>query len=176
MMRLIPVAMFLCILFIQPADAQSSPQSSGKTPPVVAREGVITGRVVGEDGQPIGKAMIEFYSISAKPAWFPPVPSETDGNFKLTGLLPAPYVLNTFVPGYVVDRRSRGGEFHRIGEHVTLNLVKGGVITGQVTDATGEPMVGARVIPKLVRDLDGNPVQMRSENSLRSRMTDDRGI
>src|SRR5262249_48595509 len=129
-----------------------------------------------EDGQPIAKAMIESNSIAAKPARFPPVSTDADGNFKLTGLVPSLYVLRTFVPGYVVDRRSRGIEFHRIGEHITFNMIKGGVITGQVTDANGEPMVGIRVTPKIVRDLDDSPVEIWDENYSWSRLTDDRGI
>src|SRR5262245_62973831 len=101
MMQMIFIAVFLCLALIHPADAQSSPPSSNKTPPPAAREGMITGRVIGEDGRPIAKAKIESYSIGTKPAWFPPVITDSDGNFKLSGLAPAPYVLDTYVPGYV---------------------------------------------------------------------------
>jgi hypothetical protein len=48
------------------------------------------------------------------------------------------------------------------------------VITGKVTTLTGEPMVGVKVIPYFVKDLDGSPD--RRQFGGRSGQTDDRGV
>jgi hypothetical protein len=48
------------------------------------------------------------------------------------------------------------------------------VITGRVTTLTGEPMVGVKVIPYIVKDLDGSPD--RRQFGVRSGQTDDRGV
>jgi hypothetical protein len=48
------------------------------------------------------------------------------------------------------------------------------VITGRVTTLTGEPMVGVKVIPYIVKDLDGSPDQ--EQFGVRSGQTDDRGV
>ncbi len=170
-MRRVICLVFL-LVFSQAASsrAQSPPRTPG------AREGVITGRVMGEDGQPIARAKVEAYSIGPKSTRPQPAVTDAEGNFKLSGLAPAAYVLSTSIPGYVVERRSRELEFHRIGEHVALDLVRGGVITGRVIDVSGEPMVGVRVRPRCVRDLEGNPTAFDTAGYGFTRVTDDRGI
>ena len=44
----------------------------------------------------------------------------------------------------------------KVGDNVTLRMSKGGVITGAVTDAAGEPLVGLSVRVVKVRDLEGS--------------------
>ena len=53
-------------------------------------------------------------------------------------------------------------------------MIRGGVITGRVTTAEGEPMVGAQVSATNARDSEGNP--FRRQYPTRPRITDDRGI
>jgi hypothetical protein len=53
-------------------------------------------------------------------------------------------------------------------------LVKGGVITGRVTNSDGQPMVGVGVSATMVRDTEGYSVRDAPEGD--PRMTDDRGI
>ena len=55
-----------------------------------------------------------------------------------------------------------------------LALVKGGVITGRVTNASGAPVVAVQVLARRVRDAEGRLV--RSDPFSRIRPTDDRGI
>jgi hypothetical protein len=57
---------------------------------------------------------------------------------------------------------------------VTINLIKGGVITGTVTSPTGEPMVQAGVRAILVRDATGKPPTVPRVPL--ERVTDDRGV
>jgi hypothetical protein len=56
--------------------------------------------------------------------------------------------------------------------------VRGGVITGRVTNADGEPVVGVPVLAKCLGAKDGKPLPATHDSYefSRSRMTDDRGI
>src|SRR5262249_21221877 len=67
---------------------------------------------------------------------------------------------------------------YRVGENVIIQMVRGGVITGRVTDEFGAPVVGARVSANRVRDPEGNPdSSVPTMNEMYSyRMTDDRGV
>jgi hypothetical protein len=51
-------------------------------------------------------------------------------------------------------------------------MIKGGAITGRVTNAMGEPLISVQVNPMMTRDAEGNPVR----GGGRSRFTDDRGV
>jgi hypothetical protein len=145
------------------------------------REGVISGRVVAEDGQPLTGASVTAVavgkaSISAIVSGTQAVKCDAEGNFKVTELAHGVYSLLVGAPGYVnVTDQSRK---YRIGENVVINLVRGGVITGRVTDEFGEPVIGVRVSADRVRDSEGRPDTVgNSLNTLNTpRMTDDRGI
>jgi hypothetical protein len=82
------------------------------------------------------------------------------------------------LPGFVSaqDAAIESGEskFYRLGDSVNISLVKGGVITGIVRDANGEPVVGISVRAVRLRDAMGRAVPHAFPSS--SRMTDDRGI
>jgi hypothetical protein len=103
--------------------------------------------------------------------------TDEDGNFKFTGLAPRVYSVIAFsVKGYVprsipVNERQDGG-YHHIGANVTITMVKGGVITGRVTNSIGEPLISVQVNATMTRDADGNPVR---GGGGRPRFTDDRG-
>src|SRR6185436_6790311 len=65
--------------------------------------------------------------------------------------------------------------YYRLGDTVRIQLVRGGVITGNVTNAAGEPVIGVSVRASIIRDPQG---QVPKTNSLyfMERQTDDRGI
>src|SRR5262245_39472608 len=131
-----------------------------------AQTGVITGRVVAEDGGGLSKV-----NVSAHPAYAglrnagSPLSTTTDeeGNFKFTGLTPRAYSISVreaggYVPPYIPGS---GTTYYRIGDHAVVTMIRGGVITGRVATANGEPMVGAQVIATLTRDVEGNPLRRR---------------
>jgi len=75
-------------------------------------------------------------------------------------------------PGAVTSK------YVHVGDSVTIRMIRGGVITGRVTNASGEPVVGISIETTRVRDGNGrqlpggmNPVDLGS-----SRRTDDRGV
>jgi len=164
--------LFLCLTQIAYAQSTPAQANDGKQP---RRDGVITGRVTGDDGQPVAGATVEIFGVSPQRNWVPPVTTDAEGNFKFTGLAPAPYYVSARAPGYVIDL-NRASESHRIGEHLTFNLVRGGVITGRVTDANGEPLVEAQVTPRRISDLEGRSTRQSMESYRRTRLTDDRGV
>src|SRR5262245_11044330 len=141
------------------------------------REGVITGRIAA-DGRPVAGAKVFVHSTGGKIGDMQTTASDADGVFKMTGLGPAPYSVSTMVPGYVEQSGPPKPRTYRIGENVTINLIKGGVITGRVTDEFGEPMVGARVVAQKVRTPEGKPDLGANMMAVASsgRETDDRGI
>src|SRR5262245_31023008 len=164
--------LFLCLTQIAYAQSTAAQANDGKQP---RRDGVITGRVTGDDGQPVAGATVEIFGASPQRNWVPPATTDAEGNFTFTGLAPASYYVSARAPGYVVDLNS-ASESHRIGEHLTLNLVRGGVITGRVTDAYGEPLVEANVTPRKIRDLEERSTRHSMESYRQTRLTDDRGV
>jgi Carboxypeptidase regulatory-like domain len=139
-----------------------------------AQTGVITGRVVAEDGVDMSNVLVTLYPARAGG----PLSTTTDkdGDFKFSGLTPRAYrVYVQGTRGYV--RQSipgSGTTYYRVGDHAVITMIRGGVITGRVTTANGELMVGARVTATMTRGDEGDPFT-RSYYVL-SRKTDDRGV
>jgi len=114
-----------------------------------------------------------------------PVTSDADGSFELTSLQPGAYTISASSPGYVLSEQD-SKTFYRPGDVATLNLIKGSVITGKVTNSSGEPVVGALIRAIKTREPDESPVRVRGSigsqisDSLAMFLgpykTDDRGI
>ncbi len=167
----------LCAAPVRVAIAQAGARENAEAASQGRRDGVITGRVVNDTGRPVAGAPILVIRAGVKiTSGMQPSTADDEGNFKATGLGPGSYMISTNVPGYVVPRTDSESDYHRPGESVTVNLVKGGVVTGRVTDPYGEPMVGVRAQAFKVRGLEGGQkylVSLRDENG---RLTDDRGV
>ncbi|HEV7373271.1 MAG TPA: carboxypeptidase-like regulatory domain-containing protein [Pyrinomonadaceae bacterium] len=142
--------------------------------------GKITGRVIGEDGRPMPDAVISVYRSYARVPG-PPKTATTDseGKFQALDLSPGLYTVNATLPGFVTtpDPATETGEarYYRLGDSVNVSLVKGGVITGTVRDANGEPVVAVVVRAVRLRDANGR-VLPRVFFYSQPRITDDRGI
>lgn len=106
--------------------------------------------------------------------------SDEDGNYKLTGLAAGRFAILPLAKSYLVLGGSRYKEGVNVaeGEAITkidFTLVRGGVVTGRITDAEGHPLIGERVSVVLK---DGTPdagPQMAMLGSSRNQ-TDDRGV
>jgi hypothetical protein len=175
-MKALPLIL-LCAAPVRVAIAQAGARENTEAAPQGRRDGVITGRVVNDMGRPVAGAPILVIRAGVKfTSGLQTSTADDEGNFKATGLGPGSYMISTNVPGYVVPRTDSESDYLRPGESVTVNLVKGGVITGRVTDPYGEPMVGVRAQAFKVRGLEGGQkysVSLRGENG---RLTDDRGV
>jgi hypothetical protein len=148
-----------------------------------AQTGEIIGRVVTEDGSGLPGVTVTLSPVAADRRTAPRgsqnrTSTDEDGNFKFSGLAPLVYSVSaSSVKGYVqspvpVSERQDSG-YHRIGANVTIIMIKGGAITGRVTNAMGEPLIGVQVNAAMARGAEGS--QDRG-GSGRMKFTDDRGI
>src|SRR5262245_40685449 len=135
----------LCATPVLIATAQTGAKETAEAASRPRRDGVITGRIVNDAGRPVAGAPILVIKAGVKiTSGIQTATADDEGNFKVTGLGPGSYTISTNIPGYVVARADSERDYHRPGENITINLIKGGVITGRVTDPYGEPMVGVR--------------------------------
>jgi hypothetical protein len=138
--------------------------------------GAITGRVVADDGQPVRHATISISSMGGGGRRLTVV-SDEDGNFQAEGLDQVPYTVSATAPGYVLDpKKRREANYSFVGQPVTITMMRGGVITGKVTGATGDPIIRIAVRAIRVRDETGRPDNTAVGNFRPQRMTDDRGV
>lgn len=172
-----------------------APRAADRTTPAKEKTTSANGRIKGRitaDGRAVAEASVLVFPVniagnmeSAVTTLFSPVISDSEGKFELTTLRPGAYTISASSPGYVLsDQDSK--TFYRPGDTATLTLVKGGVITGKVTNASGDPLVGATVRAIKVREMDDKPP--RATGGLVSQLsevmgqllgpykTDDRGI
>ncbi|MBA2732323.1 MAG: carboxypeptidase regulatory-like domain-containing protein [Acidobacteria bacterium] len=142
--------------------------------------GAITGYVVSEDGRPLADAAIYLNKAYAR-APGPPLTATTDsqGRFRAANLESGLYSVSARLPGFTtaeVVTDVNDFKYYRLGDSVNLTLVKGGVITGTVRDANGDPVVAVSVRAVRVRDGAGRASANRSYGFSPERMTDDRGV
>jgi len=138
--------------------------------------GAITGRVVDENGQPVINATVYIRPATITPSGYQPVPTDRDGAFQINDLDPGDYYLHPTMPGYTSPLREPGAAaqtIYRLGDSATLTLIKGGVVTGTVANANGDPIVVTIVRAQMVRDANGRRV---TNGPNRERTTDDRGV
>jgi len=129
-----------------PAMAQTSTTSSAKS-------GTISGRVVTESGRPLPNANVIVRRAGSVDLANTITNTDRDGRFELSGLQPVSYRVDAWLQGYaprVRDHEDPQAGIYRAGDSVTLVLTKGGVITGTVTNQTGEPVVGVMVRAQIV--------------------------
>src|SRR6185437_14050318 len=108
--------------------------------------------------------------------------TDEDGNYKLTGLTAGQFTILPLAKAYVVASGSSYKEASQSvnvaeGEAITkidFVLVRGGVVTGRITDPEGHPLIGERVSIAL-KDSTPDPNAQFAFGSNRYQ-TDDRGI
>ena len=108
--------------------------------------------------------------------------TDEDGNYKLTGLTAGKFTILALAKSYVV---ASGSGFKEPGQSVNLvegeavtkvdfALVRGGVVTGRITDADGHPIIGEQV-NLVLKDSSPDPRAQFMFGATRNQ-TDDRGI
>lgn len=170
------IFLLITVLFLASALSRGtkaqSPAAETTTAPTT---GTITGRVLSETGQPLPNATVV---VRASYYTTPPRTTQTDseGNFQVGNLDAQLYLVTAALASYVSPPRDieTPQTNYRIGESVALTLIKGGVITGTVTSAEGEPLVQVAVRVTLIRDANGQPPRSAANTQLR--LTDDRGV
>lgn len=142
----------------------------------------VAGRVTdGERGAPGVTVMLIFNEPAQRFRLAGRAKTDADGRFLLTNIAPGRYQIMPVAPAYVVAGL---GTNYPPGRPLTLNageevkdidfqMEAGGVITGRITDADGNPVVAEPVMPTPVEQNIGGP---RLTFDQRDQMTDDRGV
>ena len=163
-----------------PAAAATPPPGSEAT--ASSTYGAITGRVVSEDGP------LPFVSITVLPVsinnnlnrnrgnTIRTATTDAEGSFKVDGLRASAWNVIANAQGYVVEPPpdESASPFYRIGETATIRMTKGGVITGRVLNAAGEPLIAVPVSVQYVRDAQGRTASGGGNGG--GFQTDDRGV
>ncbi len=138
--------------------------------------GTINGRVVSESGQPVAGATVFVRALNS-PTQGRTTASDNEGNFQVNNLDSSLYTISAMVPAYTTAPRDPDAPpvYYRVGDTVRLELIRGGVITGTVTNMGGEPVVAVRVRAYMVRDAKGQSARGMIL-SFGERPADDRGI
>ena len=138
-------------------------------------KGTITGRVIDQNGQPLANAMVAARSYGNSHSGT--AVTDRDGNFQINGLDPYAYIVSASLPAYTPVPRDPDATpipFYRLGDSAQIQLIKGGVITGTVKKANGDPVIAVGVRAYMIRDNKGQPP--RYGVPMRGRSTDDRGV
>lgn len=137
--------------------------------------GSIAGRVVNESGQPLANAAVSVQAINMPGGQV--VATDRDGVFRADGLQQnLSYYVTASLPAYAIPPPEPGAtpnRVYRVGDSVKLTLIKGGIVTGTVTNAAGEPLVGIRVRAQLSVRRNGRLI---ANGQYWDRETDDRGV
>jgi uncharacterized surface anchored protein len=122
------------------------------TAKVESKTGEIRGRVVSENGQPLVNANVSVRPDTPEGLPVTNTTTNRDGVFKVTGLEPGSYTANAALPGYIPKAPRVGPAVQSTADSVTLVLIKGGVITGTVTNSKGDPVVAIGIHVEMVVD------------------------
>jgi protocatechuate 3,4-dioxygenase beta subunit len=137
-------------------------------------DGTITGRVLDPAGEPVAGLRVMLQgNVGNRDARYE-AKTDEHGAVRFTRLKPLKYFFSCQIPAGLVDEVE--GHAHQalyLGDHFTVQLIHGGVITGRVTDAQGEPVTGIQVYARRVLTLAGEAVR---EEFSAMRYTDDRGV
>ena len=171
-------AVVLLTLLCLPASlrAQAQPKTATKIP-----RGTVSGRVTIKDKPAPGITV----GLRATNGMFPMEKSyravtDQEGVYRITNVPAGTYDIMTAAPAYVTpDAMGPGGKNVIVGddenvEDINFTLVRGGVITGKITDSDGRPLVNQNVNLFRMSDVQQQPLkQVFAADSVQ---TDDRGI
>ncbi len=147
-LRWLAVALFASLSFYAGDSTAQSPAASRSA---ARPTGTIAGRVTAR-GKGLPDVIVTLLSVSVgggQPQNLPQTKTDADGNYRLADVPMGSYIVTPVAPVYVVPNAVRftsasepvvitGGE---TVEGVDFSLVRGGVITGKVTDAGGRPVI-----------------------------------
>ena len=163
---------FIVLILAIVIDARS--QSVTEKRPGASFSGKVTIKGKGAPGITVGLIRIE--ESSSRPAQHRTV-TDDQGNYRITNVGPGKYLVTVAAPGLIPALGSDGNKQFLITkseavENVDFALVRGGVITGKVTDADGNPLIEEFITGQPV---ESGPRYFRYM-PLPNTHTDDRGI
>ena len=175
-----PALILLAAVAVAQVPPPAPPPSPGsivpppaEVKPTTTKRGSITGQVLSDEGQPLVGVGVSVLRTTGASSIHRTAMTDEEGKFQINDLPLGSYHLGYQANGYVNPQRDAWKQPHRVGEFVTLTMVKGGVITGKALDSTGQPLVGANVIAQRVRNNEGRTV---NDGFSRDASSDDRGV
>jgi Carboxypeptidase regulatory-like domain len=171
------MSQLLCLIgFIATLLISSLPAVAQTSSPSNQAGGSIKGIVVNESGRPLANVQINLRPVGSLD-FRNSTSTDREGKFEFNGLEPMVYELYPFLRGYAPLMRNDDADplrHYRAGDSVRLVLIKGGIITGAVTNQAGEPVVGVPVRARMVHSSSPMPFPYNFFGPAAS--TDDRGI
>src|SRR5215212_11912130 len=179
--RYVPVVLLACLSMTGSLFAQSTTKQTSKAP-----RGAVSGRVTIKDkgaaGVVIGIRKSEDFS-RLEPMLR--ATTDQDGFYRVTNVAAGSYNLIPSAPGFVTaDPKDMWNKTVILGEDenvegINFALVRGGVITGRVTDADGRPVIEQQINIYMVEEGEQQAQQQRAQQRYvpsHTAQTDDRGI
>ena len=169
----------LVLILLLPAASTLSAQSNAPPTAQPTNTGVISGRVTLK-AKPAPQVAMVLYGNGESATRLPSGKLETstdaNGVYRVTGLPAGSYWVKPMTPAFVeMSRKVTIGD-GETAARIDFELVKGGVITGRITDADGHPVIEERVE---LFDADPAPNQTAEKVGnirLQHGQTDDRGV
>ena len=138
---------------------------------VESKSGDVSGTVVTESGQPLVNAQVYLRSPATEGGPATLTTTNREGVFKFSGVGKGSYTVTAYVPAYIPKATESGPTVRSAIDSVTLVFIKGGVISGTVTNSKGDPIVAIGIKVEMVLDELGRKTPpFTFEN-----VTDDRG-
>lgn len=176
--RYLPAVLLTLLSLTASLCAQTTTKQAAKVP-----RGSVSGRVtIKENGVPgvaIGlRKSPDAMMVSREP--YLRATTDQDGFYRFTNLAAGNYSITPSVPAYVSAKKDPQSKSVLIGEdenveNINFTLVRGGVITGRVTDADGRPVIEQQINIYTVENLEKRSADMPMWSEWYVQ-TDDRGI
>ncbi len=166
------------ILLLPGAASTLSAQSTAPPTAQPTNTGVISGRVTLKAKPAPQVAMVLYGDGSAIRLPKGELKTSTDANgvYRLTGLPAGSYWVKPMTPAFVeMSRKVTIGD-GETAAGIDFELVKGGVITGRITDAGGNPVIEERVYLFDAEPASNQTAEKVGNVRLQNGQTDDRGI
>lgn len=143
--RLTLLSTLMCLCFAVSSFAQSPGQQQVKTP-----RGSISGRITINDKPAPGVAVgLRKGALDTSFDPFDKAVTDAEGIYRITNVPAGNYVVTVIAPTYVpTNSETRKPVVVREGENVegmNFSLIRGGVVTGKVTDAEGRPVLQQQI-------------------------------
>lgn len=143
-------------------------------------KGVISGRVVSEEGAGLYGITVNLTPVGAnRTSATRTTSTDEEGNFRFADLPTRVYKVvamsgRAYVPAPLAAAELAKPRLYRIGDNVALTMIRGGVITGRVTNAQDEPLIAMQISLVRVREAAGHPITNQTTGLAHT--TDDRGV